>query len=639
MPPSKQKTPSGRRTNGRYAALVPLSVWIACVVVFLMRIGSWEYFSDAPLYQENYPKYFYTSEIASDLLKDQGAFWGYDPNFAAGLLINPGGSTIAYGLLAVLCAATGLPATIILKLLIAIFFVAFPWLIYLSARRFGLSVTQSAAVMALDAVMNFYSLRYRSIHASMGMFYTATPIVLYVSAVLFSSDAKRGLRPYAAMLLVGAAGALLVYWHILQAGLLALASLLHVIQRRDIYLKAKNFPSLVMAVGIVWLASLPWLIPFLKFQWEVIPFHDVILNYTNIEWLRFKAFLLILITLLHPLTLSAMIATIAARPWRRFRKNSFGYLYLFAALCTLLAAALSFTLFGRLMTAMRFLDIVPACLFIVMLAGRRRAPARRGIFRRNRRALIMASIAATQGILAVAMDFTPSFRNEPGPDYLELEHWIVKDTDGSARIAIETTGKAGDQPLAFAPVSLLAKTINRQWAALPSLESANILYYAYLYEGQLGPHDLAAMSEEKLDELMELYNIGWVIALSDKTKRVLEKHHDNFELIHENKFYSFFQVLRTHNYFLYGGGKILSRTNGLELSELAPDESGRIAISYHYYPCMEANGKTKITMLPSSWDSIGFMEIHTDESSVDIRCDARQGFRSLPEGYTFRSSQ
>ena len=65
---------------------LPIGVWLGSVAMFLYRVGP-AFFSAEPLFQENCPKYYYIADLTARFLAETGAYWGYDPTFAAGLLL------------------------------------------------------------------------------------------------------------------------------------------------------------------------------------------------------------------------------------------------------------------------------------------------------------------------------------------------------------------------------------------------------------------------------------------------------------------------------------------------------------------------------------------------------------------------
>ena len=52
----------------------PLLVTALALALLGTRLGTWAFFSTAPLYQENYPKYFYQADLTARFIAETGAF-------------------------------------------------------------------------------------------------------------------------------------------------------------------------------------------------------------------------------------------------------------------------------------------------------------------------------------------------------------------------------------------------------------------------------------------------------------------------------------------------------------------------------------------------------------------------------------
>ncbi|HPQ68652.1 MAG TPA: hypothetical protein PKW95_05955 [bacterium] len=609
----------------RKAWAAPLLVTALALVLLGARLGSWAFFSTAPLYQENYPKYFYQSDQTARFIAETGVFWGYDPTFAAGLLLNPGATIIAHNLPSLIGAATGWPAAVTIKTILLLFFVAFPWLTYAAARRFGLGPFAAAGAMLATVLMNFFSLRYSFIRASMGMYFSATPLLFYALALLATAREK----PWRWPPVLFAAGTLLCWWHIEQGLLFFFAAFVLLLRGRRTL--ARPLPLIGMAAATIGAAALnwSWLGPFVRFHLAALPFNAEIFVAFPVDWHGSGGLVFLMVALLQPLILLAL----AASPWRkRLRDELPAPLRDLAALAVLLMSIVAAMSLVRILTGFfptRLLDVLPPILFV--LAGWRieRTP------NRQRFAYGAAAALAAQLVLFYALFPHQPFVNEPPATYRELAGWLRENTDDRARIALEASGRPDRQPLGVDPSSLLAYDVPRQYVALPSTESANVLYQAYLLEGRLGAHDLTTLGEAAHRRLLAAYNIGWVVAYSERLKQALHARPALYTPLRTIDCLEIFGVEREPSWFLAGSGKVAAARNRLRLSDLVPDEQGRIVLAYHYYDSLSLRGAGQLRRQRSPLDGFGFIELRDVAGAAEIVNDPSRPMPTLPLDYFF----
>jgi len=618
-------TTASTPTPNRKAWAAPLLITALALLLLGTRLGSWAFFSTAPLYQENYPKYFYQADRTARFIAETGVFWGYDPTFAAGLLLNPGAATIAHNLPALVGAATGLPAAITIKSILLLFFVAFPWLTYAAARRLGLAPAAAAGAMLADVLLNFFSLRYSFIRASMGLYFSATPLLFYALALLATAREK----PWRWPPILFAAGALLCWWHIEQGLLFFFAAFVLLLRGRRTLARPRPLIGMALATIGAAAANWPWLGPFIRFHLAALPFNKEIFIAFPVDWHGRGGLIFLAVALLQPLLLSAL----AASPWRKEQRAELPTplrdLAAFAVSLTLLVAAMSLV---RILTGFfptRWLDVLPPILFV--LAGRRLERSS------GRKKFVYLAAAALVAQLALFYALFPhrAFVNEPPAPYRELAAWLQANTDDRARIALEASGRPDRQPLGVDPSSLLANDVPRQYVALPSTESAYVLYQAFLLEGRLGAHDLTALDETAHRRLLAIYNIGWVVAYSERLKRALHARPALYTPLCTIDCYEIFRSEREPSWFLAGAGNVTAAPNRLRLTELVPDEQGRLVLAYHYYDSLSLRGAGQLRRQRSTLDGLGFIELRATAGEAEIVNDPSRPMPTLPLDYFF----
>jgi len=608
---------------------LPWAVWLVAVVLFMWRIGSLEFFNPEPLCRGNYPKYFYLADVTARMVKDTGVFWGYDPTFAAGLLVNPGGATIAHNLPALVGALTGLSAAGMFKALLVAFFLGSPWLVYLGCRRFGLSVKSAAWIMSASVVLDFFSIRYVFVASSMAAYFSATPIFFFGLSLLAGGEKVFFKRLFWAFVF----GVILWWWHVEQGVLWILALGVLVVLERKEALRPLGLAGLFAALfGIVFLC-LPWLSPFLRFHWEALPFNRQVMEYIRLDWFGTKGAGYFLILVCQPIFLFFLAAWAFA--WKKRARTPHGarsFLGVFCACLFLISLGLSLWTAASGFFAARFLDVFPVCLATFIALGMEGRPDRRRV---KIWAGVFSLAAAAQVVLVVLLGWaSPLFEKTP-EDYRSLVRWIEANTSDEARIAFESSGDTGRQPLGFDPSSVLAMDTSRSYIALPSTESANLLYLGFLHDGRIGTNDLEELSRRRIEELFDLYNIGWVVASSPKTIRVLRRHHDLFSWREDISDFKIFSVNRRFSWFLAGSGKVEAALNRLSLSELEPDETGACVLAFHFFDSLEIRGVGRLERQKSPFDAIGFLRVLPGEKNLEIVNNPELGFRPFPEGFDF----
>jgi hypothetical protein len=614
---------------------IPVGIWLIFCLLFAFRSGGLSYFTTAPLYQENYPKYTYVADKIAQSIAESGTFWTIDPDFAAGLLLSPGTSSISQNLLAVLTAATGITSAVWLRAAIALFFLAFPWLIYLGCRRLGLSVFASSGILLAELVLDFFSMRYQSVQASMGMFYTATPILFYCITRLATTKAESA-TPYKTMIWIGAAGTLLAYWHPGQAILLAGGTAAHVVLLRKSYFAPRNLPALALAPGIVITACWPWLSPLVKFNLDIAPHYEKGFELIGVPWLGWGLLFFYLAFLIQPVVALAAYSGIRSyRATKADRPDSLRFLFTFCGIAALLAILGTAGGFSKSSYPIRFLDPIPITLLAAAaLAYHSRPEAFKSLQPRRFGAVFISALAVTVGY-AILMDMTPRFQNTPPDQYRRLSSWLESETDLSARIAFEGSGKSARQPYGFDPSSVIAMDVKRHYVSVPSTETANVTYLAYLYEGRIGYNDLSTLPPLPVKRLMRQYNIGWVVACTEKTKNALRRFPELFEPTYEAGGYQIYRVAIEHDYFLRGKGKVNFAPDRIELTDLEPAPNGDLTLSFHHFDSLRSEGAATLSRAESQFDSIGFLSIKTEEKTLTILSDTTGGVPGLPEDFSF----
>ncbi|MGZ3814279.1 MAG: hypothetical protein ACXVA0_21270 [Mucilaginibacter sp.] len=177
---------------------------------------------------------------------------------------------------------------------------------------------------------------------------------------------------------------------------------------------------------------------------------------------------------------------------------------------------------------------------------------------------------------------------------------LKKETDASARVLFETSmGRVHDDAHL---AGYYAYSSDREFIGGPYTSSS----FAGFRDGFVFGSPIEDIPPEKFVEYLNLYNIGWVIAHSDKSKSYFNKI-SNMTPGPSFRELQFYTVNAKHDFFIKGAGVIKKRDHNLiELSELSDDV---VELKYHYFPDFKANVDVKIEAASKMDDPIPFIRI------------------------------
>ncbi|PQJ95497.1 hypothetical protein CXB77_15070 [Chromatium okenii] len=161
--------------------------------------------------------------------------------------------------------------------------------------------------------------------------------------------------------------------------------------------------------------------------------------------------------------------------------------------------------------------------------------------------------------------------------------FLNTNTDNSARVLFETSlGRIHDGGHI---AGILALKSQREFVGGPYVQTG----FASFWDGKAFTKPIAEISPEKMHEYFDRYNIGWIIAHSEKSKRYFDQL-NGVVCINEWKQLKFYQVQRLHSFFLAGAGELVARdANRLVFKAVLGDS---ITLKYHYLPGMQVTEGT-----------------------------------------------
>jgi hypothetical protein len=184
-----------------------------------------------------------------------------------------------------------------------------------------------------------------------------------------------------------------------------------------------------------------------------------------------------------------------------------------------------------------------------------------------------------------------------------LINWINLNTDNTGRILIEDSGYETNHMYGGHTVSLLPQFTNRQYFAKPGtyvLGDSEIKISSFWNHKILG-ENLNLFNETEIINLVDNYNIKWIIVFSDESKSYLSKYQNLFIKMNEFGKFKIFNVNYNSNFFIEGSGIVKVNVSTLNVYNAS---KGRIILKYPYIKGCVSEPNQKI----SSIDKFNYYE-------------------------------
>jgi hypothetical protein len=184
---------------------------------------------------------------------------------------------------------------------------------------------------------------------------------------------------------------------------------------------------------------------------------------------------------------------------------------------------------------------------------------------------------------------------------------LRKNTDKSARVLFETSlGRIHDKGHL---AGFYAYKSDREFIGGPY----TYRYFAGFWDGFVFGKTIEEHSEAEFSEYLDLYNIGWVLAHSEASKKYFKK----FNFLSPEFTYrelQFYKVNRNHSFFYRGTGNVTKTApNLIQLDNLKGDE---IVLKYHYVKGLEADEDVHIEPIMIANDPLPFIRIVNPPSKL-----------------------
>ncbi|MDP8222064.1 MAG: hypothetical protein P9L99_01775 [Candidatus Lernaella stagnicola] len=178
------------RQSEEYLGRVYLVVLaLASLAAAFSRIPPQALFSAAPPALQSYAKYIYFIDLHARFL-GEGAFWGYDPTFGAGILTGAGWM-VPYLFQSVIAWLTGLSGASVVKLTLFFHFLLAPLWIYAGGRLFGLKRLAAALAGVLVLCVEHFTLRTNYVMTGLVNSAVAHSLILPAAGLIYRINLER----------------------------------------------------------------------------------------------------------------------------------------------------------------------------------------------------------------------------------------------------------------------------------------------------------------------------------------------------------------------------------------------------------------------------------------------------------------
>lgn len=620
--------PSGKTGGGLLASGAwPIAVVLVAQFLLLANVFPLsELMSDKMLLTIDHAYHLYQVHLALDLAAS-GQLIGYDPLFGAG---HVGGVTFN--------ASAKLPALIALFLeptltpiqsyKIFVFFAAFvaPACAPIAAQLFGLA-PRPTWIAAIIGLFLWWVSGFHWYHtAGMVSYVLGAFVALPYSALIWRIVYQKNGWPTA--LLAGALGAVGFLLHPFFPLPVALFTLILLIQRRHDYRLTHLAPKLIAVALISLLPNLLWIAPMLHApslaEASMQPYQKVV---------DFKFIFFELMGIWRTPFMGAKIYPLLAFAalWAAWRTTAAEQRMVYAFLAfwclTVLFAALGAAVPGvGAIQPNRFSATAYLFLTIPAALGIDRALRKIRDIHASVRIPALAALAlmlALTSVVTLELGREGSYGNwgrygKPPPEVRGLGtisqvllDWLEHQTNSSGRVLFETSLARTHDGAHMA--GLLARISDREFIGGPY----PFLFFAGFWDGHLFGRPIDSISPDRFADYLRRYNIGWVIAHTEKSQRYLDRH-PAIKATGRIASLQTYRVIQPLSYLVEGEGNVVSRQNNRLVirSDRAPGHP--MTLKYHWVPGLHASDGSEVLPVKVGDDPQPFIQVVPKTRELEI---------------------
>jgi hypothetical protein len=578
-----------------------------------------EILNNEPIYTDDYSSHSSNAVEAKNNLLNHGRLWGYNPYFMAGY---PGGfwpySNHAAPLFLLLFPF--FEDFFVFKLFILSTFLAFPLVIYFSAKKFGLSNMEGITVLILatlfwnlDPVVRIFE------YFGAYSFVFISSLSVLITSLFYRFILKEKITDYLSLCLLLP---VIFIFH-------AYSLIILIVPILTIYLlnlKKINFKKnvkLFLVLFLILISNYFWIEPLIKFKHYIEPFSatrgifqthgikDIHDDFFYSPEMMVRAFIFFF-------GLSGIIILLMSK-----RNKNLGILYLFVFVpLSYLSFFGSSSEMGRALHPYRF--VIPLICFLIIPSVKSLSYIYKNFMNSNRVKLftfilmfiLFIPYLTNPHYYPYSLGRTQVWASLP-QTYYDLINWIKVNTNKSARILLEDSSFAsGHQYYGSHLPTLFPFYTQREFIGGPFRYLEIIHRFSNFYDGSnLFNKPIDDYNQSELQKYFDYYNIKWIISWSNESKKVFEKYKGYINKINEIKKFSIYEVNRTPNFFLIGNGSLEADYDIIKVKNAS---FGEVVIKYHWLETLKTKPKLKIESFRVLDDPIGFIKVHNGNISSFI---------------------
>lgn len=649
---------SQQQSGSRFHSLtvvLPIALFVVhlAFVLWLMPISC--LFTPEPIEALGYIAHYDQAVNFQTFWAQDTRSWGYVTNWAAGYPVNVvEGGNQSVAVATYLLASLGLPLASAFKIFVFLQLLSAPLFVYWAARNFRLAPAASLVVLAAAIALFDFSIYFRTM-ISLGMFSYGfiTMFAPYVLSVFYVSVERGGVLNIVWLCVVLAFALLVHLVTTLVVGLpMAILFLFRFVRSKQDRWRLVMVSALaVLAAGLV---NAFWLIPYVRYahhDWEVPSVPTVGSMPVFVGYL----FTLILMT---PGILPIVLTSVRGlERWVHGEQRDLAWVFGGSAFFFLILGLLGpYISILRNTAPMRFhIDVTLALIFPgasgLVAYFAERYPKRQGRVGRWRLAWVgtVLSIVLPLGLLfglvvgagqtddPILQTFATwiTRRLNVSPDrnteFMELVDWLETNTTPEGRILVETalpTTFAEEKDYVYSLAEdLLPLYIEREFVGGPQDGYRLGPYYfsaflpMYNETGQLLDQimlfstDLDEMTPARLQDYFDLYNVKWVMALSDIAVGFFDQMPGYLTRVATFNQVVLYQVDRAPSFFEQGNGRVKVLPNRLILEGLSGEE---VVLRYHWIETLRTDPETPIEPIYLLDDPVPFIRLVAPPESLVI---------------------
>ncbi len=140
-------------------------------------------------------------------------------------------------------------------------------------------------------------------------------------------------------------------------------------------------------------------------------------------------------------------------------------------------------------------------------------------------------------------------------------------------------------------------------------------HFTNFQDGMLFGHPINQLSKSSFIDYMKIYNVGWILAHSETSKKYLDSI-PTLEVVGEYKEFKAYQINQVLSFFTEGKGNIKVRSHNLiVLSDL---QGNVVTLKYHYFPGILSSPRSTILPIYMMDDPTPFISIRNPPRDMTL---------------------